>query len=480
MPKDSITTRATDYNQWYLDIVREADLAEPAEVVRGCIVFKPTGWALWELMQRGLDDRIKETGHQNVQFPLLIPKSFLLREAEHVEGFAPEVAEVTRAGGEELAEPYVIRPTSETIIGHFYSKWIRSYRDLPLLYNQWCNIMRWELRTRPFLRTVEIHWQEGHTAHATEADAEAETLKILYDVYADFAEQVMAVPVIRGLKTEKEKFPGALRSYCIEAMMQDGRALQAGTSHNLGQNFAHAFDITYTDQNNTVQHCWTTSWGVSTRLIGALIMTHSDDEGLVLPPRLAPTQVVLVPIHKTDEERTRVMEAVARITAGWKGRLRFKVDDRDNLTPGFKYNEWELKGVPVRVEVGPRDVDKGSVAVARRDIPGRDGKSFVPQEGLTERLEALLEEIQAGLFQRALTFREERTATVSSYDELKAQVERGFALAYWDGSTEDEKRIQDETRATIRCIPLDQPDTPGVCVYTGRETTRQVVFARAY
>jgi prolyl-tRNA synthetase len=480
MPKEVITTRVKDYNQWYLDIVREADLAEVAEVVRGCIVVKANGWAVWELMQRGLDDRIKETGHSNVQFPLLIPKSFIMKEADHVEGFAPEVAEVTRAGGEELTEPYVIRPTSETIIGHFYSKWIRSYRDLPLLYNQWCNVMRWEMRTRPFLRTSEFWWQEGHTAHATEADAEAETLKILYEVYADFAEQVMAVPVIRGLKTEKEKFPGALRSYCIEAMMQDGRALQAGTSHNLGQNFAHAFDITFTDQNNTVQHVWTTSWGVSTRLIGALIMTHSDDEGLVLPPRLAPTQVVVVPIYKNDTEREKVLAAVATITAGWKGTLRFKIDDRDNLSPGFKYNEWELKGVPVRIEVGPKDVEKGSVAIARRDVPGREGKSFVPQDGLTARILALLEEIQQGLFARALRFREEHTADVATYDELKAQIERGFARAYWAGSTEDEKRIQDETRATIRCIPLDQPGTAGTCVYTGKETTQQVIFARAY
>ena len=480
MPKDVITTRATDYNQWYLDIVREADMAEVAEVVRGCIVFKPTGWAIWELMQRQLDDRIKATGHANVQFPLLIPKSFLLREAEHVDGFAPEVAEVTRAGGEELAEPYVIRPTSETIIGYFYAKWIRSYRDLPVLYNQWCNVMRWELRTRPFLRTAEFIWQEGHTAHANEAEAEAETLKILYDVYADFAEQVMAVPVLRGLKTEKEKFPGALRSYCIEAMMQDGRALQAGTSHNLGQNFAKAFGITYTDQHNTVQHCWTTSWGVSTRLIGALIMTHSDDEGLVLPPRLAPTQVVVVPIYKNDEERGLVMAAVAHLTAAWAGRLRFKIDDRDHVTPGFKFNEWEIKGVPVRVEVGPKDVAKGSVALARRDVPGRAGKSFVPQAGLTERIIALLDEIQASLYQRALAFRTEHSAFVSTYAELKQQVERGFAWAYWDGTTEDEQRIQEETRATIRCLPLEQANAPGPCVYTGRETTRQVVFARAY
>ncbi|MCS6880037.1 MAG: proline--tRNA ligase [Oscillochloridaceae bacterium] len=480
MPKDVITPRATDYNQWYLDIVREADLAEPAEVVRGCIVVKATGWGIWEMMQRELDQRIKATGHANVQFPLLIPKSFIMKEAEHVEGFAPEVAEVTRAGGEDLTEPYVIRPTSETIIGYFYSRWIRSYRDLPLLYNQWCNVMRWEMRTRPFLRTSEFWWQEGHTAHATEAEAEAETLKILHEVYADFVEQVMAVPVIRGLKTEKEKFPGALRSYCIEAMMQDGRALQAGTSHNLGQNFARAFDITYTDQNNTVQYCWTTSWGVSTRLVGALIMTHSDDEGLVLPPRLAPTQVVIVPIYKNPEERARVLEAIERITGDWQGRLRFKVDDRDNLTPGYKFNEWELKGVPLRLEVGPKDVEKNSVAIARRDMPGREGKSFVPQAGLTERLVALLDEMQTGLFQRALAFREQRSATVRTYDELKQQVEQGFAWAYWDGSADDERRIQEETRATIRCIPLEQPDTPGVCVYTGRETRRQVVFARAY
>lgn len=480
MPKDVITPRATDYNQWYLDIVREADLAEAAEVVRGCIVVKATGWGIWEMMQRELDNRIKATGHANVQFPLLIPKSFIMKEAEHVEGFAPEVAEVTRAGGEELTEPYVVRPTSETIIGHFYSRWIRSYRDLPLLYNQWCNVMRWELRTRPFLRTSEFWWQEGHTAHASEAEAEAETLKILHDVYADFAEQVMAVPVIRGLKTEKEKFPGALRSYCIEAMMQDGRALQAGTSHNLGQNFARAFDITYTDQNNTVQHCWTTSWGVSTRLIGALIMTHSDDEGLVLPPRLAPTQVVVVPIYKTPEERAQVLEAVARITGPWSGTLRYRIDDRDNLTPGFKFNEWELKGVPLRVEVGPKDVEKGSVAVARRDVPGRAGKSFVPQAGLGEHLLALLDEMQVGLFQRALQFRAERSAVVGSYAELQQQVERGFAWAYWDGTTEDERHIQEQTRATIRCIPLDQPAAPGRCVYTGRETTQQVIFARAY
>ncbi|MBO9322420.1 MAG: proline--tRNA ligase, partial [Roseiflexus sp.] len=431
MPKEGITPRAQDYSQWYLDIVQQADLADYAEVVKGCIVFKPTGYAIWEAIQRGLDDRIKATGHVNAYFPLLIPKSFLMKEAEHVEGFAPEVAEVTRAGGEDLAEPYVIRPTSETIIGYFYSKWVRSYRDLPLLINQWANVMRWEMRTRPFLRTTEFLWQEGHTVHATEEDAERETLLILHEVYADFVEKEMAIPVIKGLKSEKEKFPGALRSYCIEAMMQDGRALQAGTSHNLGQNFARAFDITYTDQQNTIQYAWTTSWGVSTRLIGALIMTHSDDEGLVIPPRLAPTQVVVVPIYRNDAERSVVMEAVQRMTAEWKGRLRFKIDDRDNLTPGFKFNEWELKGVPIRVEIGPKDIEKGSVAIARRDQPGREGKSFVPQDGLTDRLTALLEEIQQALYRRALTFREEHTADVATYDELKQQVERGFARCYW-------------------------------------------------
>jgi prolyl-tRNA synthetase len=480
VPKEGITPRAQDYSQWYLDIVQQADLADYAEVVKGCIVFKPTGYAIWEAIQRGLDDRIKATGHVNAYFPLLIPKSFLMKEAEHVEGFAPEVAEVTRAGGEDLAEPYVIRPTSETIIGYFYSKWVRSYRDLPLLINQWANVMRWEMRTRPFLRTTEFLWQEGHTVHATEEDAERETLLILHEVYADFVEKDMAIPVIKGLKSEKEKFPGALRSYCIEAMMQDGRALQAGTSHNLGQNFARAFDITYTDQQNTIQYAWTTSWGVSTRLIGALIMTHSDDEGLVIPPRLAPTQVVVVPIYRNDAERSVVMEAVQRMTAEWKGRLRFKIDDRDNLTPGFKFNEWELKGVPIRVEIGPKDIEKGSVAIARRDQPGREGKSFVPQDGLTDRLTALLEEIQQALYRRALTFREEHTADVATYEELKQQIERGFARCYWAGTTEDEKRIQEETRATIRCIPLDQPQQPGRCVYTGKETTQQVIFARAY
>jgi prolyl-tRNA synthetase len=480
MPKEGITPRAQDYSQWYLDIVQQADMADYAEVVRGCIVFKPTGYAIWEAMQRGLDDRIKATGHVNAYFPLLIPKSFLMKEAEHVEGFAPEVAEVTRASGEELTEPYVIRPTSETIIGYFYAKWVRSWRDLPVLINQWANVMRWEMRTRPFLRTAEFLWQEGHTVHATEQDAEDETLLILHKVYADFVENEMALPVLRGLKSRNETFAGALRSYALEAMMQDGRALQAATSHNLGQNFARAFNITYTDQNNTVQYAWTTSWGISTRLIGALIMAHSDDEGLVLPPRLAPTQVVIVPIYKSDDERSRVLAAIDQLTADWQGRVRFKVDDRDNLKPGFKFNEWELKGIPLRIELGPRDIDQGAVAVARRDIPGKEGKTTVNQNGLLDYVTDLLATIQQNLYDRALRFREERTFTVSSYDELREAVEKGFARCYWAGNNDDEQRIQSELRATIRVIPFDQPDSPGRCVLTGQETSQQVIFARAY
>jgi prolyl-tRNA synthetase len=481
MPKDSITPRGKDYSQWYLDIVKNADLAENAEVVRGCMVIKPTGYAIWEMMQRELDDRIKATGHVNAYFPLLIPQSFMAREAQHVEGFAPEVAVVTHAGGEKLTDPYVVRPTSETIIGHFYSQWVKSWRDLPLLINQWANVMRWEMRTRPFLRTAEFLWQEGHTVHATDDEAERETLMVLNDIYADFVENVMALPVIKGLKTKNETFPGALRSYSMEAMMQDGRALQSGTSHHLGQNFARAFDIRYTDQNNTEQYAWTTSWGVSTRLIGALIMAHSDDEGLVLPPKLATTQVVVVPIHKTDEERAKVMPAVERITAEWKqSGIRFKIDNRDNVSPGFKFNEWEIKGIPVRVEVGPKDVEKGSVAISRRDIPGREGKQFVSQDGLTQLIPQLLMEIQTGLYGRALKFRAEHLHDVTTMDELSEVVKTGFARTYWDGTSDDEKTMQERLKATIRCIPLDQPGTAGKCVLTGRETLQQVIIARSY
>jgi prolyl-tRNA synthetase len=480
MPKDIITPRDKDYSQWYLDIIKAADLADYAEVVRGCIVFKPNGYAIWEGIQKGLDERIKETGHVNAYFPLLIPKSFITKEAEHVEGFAPELFEIGKIGGDILSDPYVIRPTSETIIGHFYAQWVKSWRDLPLLINQWANVMRSEKRTRPFLRTSEFLWQEGHTVHATEAEAEAETLMILNDVYTDFVEKEMAVPVLRGRKTDKEKFAGALRTYTIEAMMQDGRSLQAGTSHNLGQNFSKAFDITYLDRDNTLKHAWTSSWGVSTRLIGALIMAHSDDEGLIIPPRLAPIQVIVVPICKNDEERSVVLEAVSRLTKPWKGKIRFKIDDRDHVSPGFKYNEWETKGVPIRVELGPRDIEKNSVAVARRDIPGKAGKAFVSQEGLLEHLTDLLETIQTALFDRAYKFRADRTFDVSNLTELKAAVDQGFARAYWAGTRADEDTIQNDLKATIRAIPFDQPDKSGRCIVTGVETSQQVILARAY
>ena len=479
MAKTGITPRAKDYSQWYLDIVREAELAENSGV-RGCMVIKPHGYAIWELIQAAMDRRIKQTGHVNAYFPLLIPKSFLMKEAEHVEGFAPEVAEVTRAGGVDLAEPYIIRPTSETIIGDTFSRWINSWRDLPLLINQWANVMRWELRTRPFLRTSEFLWQEGHTAHATEEEAERETLMILHEVYTDVVERVMAIPVLRGLKTEREKFAGALRTYAIEAMMQDGKALQAGTSHNLGQNFARSFEIKYTTQDNREEFCWTTSWGTSTRLVGALIMAHSDDDGLVLPPLVAPIQVVVVPIYKTDDERSRVMEAVTRITSDWTDRFRFKVDERAHLTPGFKFNEWEVKGVPVRVEIGPKDLEKGTVAVSRRDMPGREGKAFVEQLGLTEHVSGLLAEIQQALFERARRFRDERTFDAATYDEFKEKVEQGFVRVFWDGDGSDEDRIKTETKATVRVIPFEQPTEEGTCFFTGRKTTRQVIFARSY
>lgn len=478
MAKDGITSREQDYSQWYLDIVDKAELSEWS-AVRGCMVIKPHGYAIWELIQQGLDQRIKETGHQNAYFPLFIPQSYLMKEAEHVEGFAPEVALVTHGGGELLAEPLVVRPTSETIIGVTFAKWVKSWRDLPLLINQWANVVRWEKRTRPFLRSTEFLWQEGHTVHADEADAERETLLILNEVYADFAEKEMALPVLRGRKSEREKFPGALRTYAIEAMMQDGRALQAGTSHNLGQNFAKSFEIMFTTPSNEQAYAWTTSWGASTRLVGALIMAHSDDDGLVLPPRLAPIQVVVVPIYKNETERTAVMEVIAQLTATWRGRFRFKVDDRANLTAGFRFSEWEVKGVPVRVEVGPKDVQKGSVALARRDRPGKEGKQFVPQEGLTERIAALMEEIQQVLYDRALQFQKQNIQEVNDYAAFKQQVEHGFVRCYWAGTNDDEARVKEETKATIRVIPFDQPNVEGHCVLTGQPTMQQAIFARS-
>ena len=476
---DKLVSRSEDYNEWYNTLVIKADLADYGPV-RGTMIIKPYGWALWENIQQALDKHFKATGHVNAAFPMFIPMSFLQREAKHVEGFAPEVAVVTHAGGEELAEPLVVRPTSETIIGHAYAKWVNSYRDLPILINVWNSVVRWELRTKLFLRTSEFYWQEGHTAHATRQEAIDETMQML-DVYTDFAINEAAIPVIPGEKTEKERFAGADNTYSIEAMMGDGKALQSATSHNLGQNFAKAFDIKYLDENNALQHCWTTSWGLSTRMIGAIIMVHGDDLGLVLPPRLAPYQVVIVPIFKSDDEKTAVMAAVKRIaaeltTAG----IRIKVDDRDKLTPGFKFNDWELRGVPVRVEIGPKDVQNNSVALARRDIPGKEGKQFVPQDGLAQHINDLLNAIHTNLYQRALKFREDHTRTVSNYDEFKEAVSTGFVRAWWAGTRADEDRIQEETKATIRNIPLEQPGGTGTCFYTGQTAEKMVIFARAY
>ncbi len=412
---DKLPSRSENFSEWYNQIVQRAELADYAPV-RGCMVVRPYGWALWENIQQALDQRFKASGHVNAAFPMLIPKSFLEKEKEHVEGFSPELAVVTIGGGETLEEPLIVRPTSETIIGYMYSKWIKSYRDLPVLINQWGNVVRWELRTRLFLRTLEFYWQEGHTAHATEAEAEAETLQML-DVYTDFAMNEAAVPVVPGVKSDKEKFAGAVRSYTIEAMMGDTRALQSGTSHFLGQNFAKAFDIQFLDWNNQMQHAWTTSWGLSTRFIGAIIMTHGDDQGLVLPPRLAPIQVVIVPIYKSEAEMAVVMEAVERIRKELSA-FRVKLDDRLEVTPGFKFNDWEMRGVPLRIEIGPKDIEKGTVAVARRDLPGKAGKSFIPQTNLSTQVAELLDRIHRSLFERALAFRQAHTHDPADYPAL--------------------------------------------------------------
>lgn len=479
MSDQKLKPRAEDFSEWYNTLVLRADMADYAPV-RGCMIVKPYGWALWENIQAALDRRFKATGHVNAGFPMLIPKSFIEKEKSHVEGFSPELAVVTVGGGEELEEPLVVRPTSETIIGHMYAKWIRSYRDLPVLINLWNSVMRWELRTKLFLRTAEFWWQEGHTAHATYDEAEYEARQML-DVYADFAENEAAIPVYRGRKSETERFAGADQSYCIEAMMGDGKALQAGTSHNLGQNFARAFDIRYLDRNNEQQYCWTTSWGVSTRLIGAIIMVHGDDQGLIMPPRLAPHQVVIVPIFKTDDEQTVVMEAVRRIRAGLlSAEVRVTVDERDGLTPGYKFNDWEMRGVPLRLEVGPKDVAKNTVALARRDKPGKEGKSFVSQDGLAQTVIAVLNDIQQSLFNRALQFRNDNTRQPNTYDEFKAAVEFGFALAYWCGERDCEADIKEDIKATTRCIPLAQEVAPGVCIHCGKPAQEQAIFARAY
>ncbi len=486
-----IVSRSEDYSQWYNDLVIKADLAEYS-AVRGCMVIKPYGYGIWERMQAILDKRFKETGHSNAYFPLFIPKSFFSKEASHVEGFATECAVVTHyrlkndGNGQmvvdedaKLEEELIVRPTSETIIWNTYRGWIESYRDLPILVNQWANVVRWEMRTRLFLRTAEFLWQEGHTAHATEGEAIAEAEQML-DVYADFAENTLALPVIRGRKTENERFAGALDTYCIEALMQDGKALQAGTSHFLGQNFAKAFDVKFTSKEGKQEYVWATSWGVSTRLMGALVMAHSDDQGLVLPPKLAPIQVVIVPIYRTEEEKAKVDAFVENLTSELKAKdVSVKYDDRDTQRPGFKFAEWELKGVPLRVAVGARDMQNGTVELARRDI---QTKETVTQDGLADNIKNLLDEIQHSIYQKALKFRDEHITEVNSYDEFKEVLETktGFISCHWDGTIETEKRVKEETKATIRCIPLDAKVEEGVCIFTGKPSTQRVLFAKAY
>jgi prolyl-tRNA synthetase len=502
---EKITSRAQDYSQWYLDIVHRAQLAENSDV-RGCMVIKPHGFAIWEKMQRALDRMFKCSGHVNAYFPLFIPKRFLEKEAEHVEGFAKECAVVTHSRlkanpdgsglmpdpASKLEEELVIRPTSETIIWNTYKNWIQSYRDLPLLINQWCNVVRWEMRTRLFLRTAEFLWQEGHTAHATQEEAEKEAHTIL-DIYRTFAEEWLAMPVLTGPKSEGQKFPGAVYTLCIEALMQDNKALQAGTSHFLGQNFARAFDVKFQTQDGKLEYAWATSWGVSTRLVGGLIMTHSDDQGLVVPPRLAPIHVVIVPIYRKEEEKRATVAAANRLAADlcaqpmgeWLNYdpLIVKVDDRDQYQPGFKFNEWELKGVPVRVELGPKDLAQGACVLVRRDLPGKEAKQFgVPLAEAPDRIVQMLREMQTALFERARRHRDSNTFEVNSYEEFKEKIDNpgGFLLAHWDGTRETEDRIAAETKATIRCIPFDRKKEPGRCILSGKPSEGRVVFARAY
>ena len=475
--KKGITKRSEDFSRWYTDVIIGARMADYSPV-KGCMVIRPNGFALWEKMQFHLDKMFKETGHENAYFPLLIPESFLEKEAEHVEGFAPECAVVTHGGGKELEEPLVIRPTSETIIWAMFKKWIMSYRDLPLLINQWCNVLRWEMRTRLFLRTTEFLWQEGHTAHATAEEAEEEAIRML-NVYQTFTQDYCAIPVIAGRKSDREKFAGALHTYTIEALMQDGKALQAGTSHNLGQNFAKAFDVTFQNQRGEQQFVYATSWGMSTRMIGALIMTHGDDQGLVLPPRLAPLSVVFVPIFKGREGHGEILEYVEQIAASLDSDIRHRVDAREEYTPGWKFNEWERAGVPIRVEVGPRDLKRGEVVVVRRDTGEKIG---LAKADVKERLRELLEEIQDSLYERALRFREDSTVTVEEYQSFKEIIaeQGGFVYAPWCGSSECEDRVKQETMATIRCIPLESKGESGPCVRCGEETDERVYFAKAY
>jgi len=479
MAEDQLTPRSDNFSDWYNELVIKSELADYSPV-RGCMVVRPYGWALWENIQAALDKRFKDTGHVNAAFPLLIPKSFLEREKEHVEGFAPELAIVTIGGGEVLEEPLVVRPTSETIIGYMYSKWIKSWRDLPVLINQWGSVVRWELRTKLFLRTAEFYWQEGHTAHATEQEAREETMRML-DVYADFAINEAAIPVLKGIKSDAEKFAGAVMSTTIEAMMGDTKALQSGTSHFLGQNFAKAFDIQYTDKNNELQHAWTTSWGLSTRVVGAIIMTHGDDKGLVLPPRLAPIQVVIVPIYRNDAEKAVVMQTADRVYGELKAAgIRLKMDDREEVTPGFKYNDWEMRGVPLRMEIGPKDVEKNSVALARRDRPGREGKTFVSQENLAASVSNLLTEIQAALLEKATAFRDSHIHDPKDMGELSTVVQNGWAFSWWCESKECEIKVKDATKASTRCIPIDQPEGTGKCIVCGQPARRKVIFGKSY
>ncbi len=483
--KGKIRPQAEDFPAWYQDVVREGDLAEVAKVVKGCMVIKPHGYAIWEKIQGDLDRRFKETGHKNAYFPLLIPKGFITKEAEHVEGFAPELAVVTHAGGKPLeeGEEYVIRPTSETIIGHFFGKWIESYRDLPLLINQWANVIRWELHTRLFLRTTEFLWQEGHTAHATHEDALEEVQRML-DVYGDFAEGMMAMPVVRGIKTESEKFAGAEASFCIEAMMRDGKALQAGTSHDLGQNFGKAFDVTFQNEDKKIDYVWQTSWGVSTRLIGGLIMTHSDDSGLILPPKLAPIQAVVVPIFRKNKEKAEVMEAASRLARDIRAEgVLVELDAREGKRPGEKFYEWERKGVPMRIELGPRDIASQQVMTRLRVS---EAKEKLDLNTIAKDLPGILDTFQSALLDRARQFREENTVSLDSWDDFLDVFKEGqskFAWAHWDGTKETEAKIKEETKVTIRCIPQkgQGPDPePGTCIKTGKPSPRKVLFAKAY
>ncbi len=483
MASQSVTPQSKDFARWYTDVVQKADLADYAPV-RGCMIIKPYGYELWENIKAGLDKRFKMTGHQNAYFPLFIPMSFLQKEAEHVEGFAPELAIVTHGGGQELEEPLVVRPTSETVIGHAFAQWIQSYRDLPLLINQWANVVRWEMRTRLFLRTLEFLWQEGHTAHATEKEAQEETLRML-DIYADFAINDAAIPVIKGLKSRQEKFAGAEASYTIEAMMRNQWALQAGTSHNLGQNFAKAFDIKYLDENNALQHCWTTSWGVSTRMVGAVIMAHGDDQGLRLPPKLAPIQVVAVPIYKTEEQKAAVTDAMARVCESLISvGIRVHIDEREEVTPGFKFNDWEMRGVPLRMEIGPKDLEGGTVALARRDVSGKEGKQFVPQEGIIQTVNRSLHEIQRNMLQQATEFRDAHMHEAKSYKAFKATVKDGWALIWHCGTAECEDKIKEDTKASSRCFPLEVNEAESAegakCLVCGQAAQGKAYFARAY